>query len=450
MKIRNRLSLQFTLISALILLMVLCIIYLLAAEYRKNNFRERLIDRAITVAELFLAQDNLSAEKFREVQKKYPQSLPKEVVQLYDDSDAPVFIHQNNAQWPNNVINEVRKNKSTYFKQGNKETVGIYYVDNSGNFCVLISAVDSYGLKQMSQILWAMTIAFFLSVLLIFFSGRLFAKIALQPIIKIINDVKFVRSTSLNKRLEVRSGAKDEITELAVTCNNLLEHLQQSFEAQSTFAAHVSHELRTPFTSIIGEIEVTLRHMRNSEEYLKTLRSVLAESERLNELLNNLFELTQSNLDGTSFQDVRLDELLWAVADEWSNKTANNKIELDFNLPEDTDRYTIQGNGRLLFLALGNIIKNAIKFSNNNIVQCKLYLKNMDPVIVIKDSGIGIQQEDIDKIFQPFYRGSNTTGYSGLGIGLSLADRIFRLHNASISVSSLVERGAEFSIIFLK
>ena len=448
MKIRDRLSLQFTIISAVLFLAVLAGIYLLTAAYRKKDFRERLFDRANTNAQLFLAEDNLSKEKFMEVQKKYPQSLPEEDVRIYDDHDTPVFIKKSGGGWPSSVIDQVRKDKSYYATDNGKQTVGIYYIDNSGNFTVLVSAKDTYGYIEMRQLFWVMFFAFFISVFILFFSGRLFSMIALSPIIKVISEVKFIRSTSLHKRLATKAEAKDEINELTVTFNNLLEHLEQSFEAQSSFVAHASHELRTPVTSIIGNVEVTLSQPRQIEEYKKTLESVLTESENLKELLNNLFELTHSNIDSTGFQDIRLDELLWQAKDEWMNHIKDSQIEVEYVLPADTTKYTIQGSESLLFLALGNIIKNAIKFSNNQKVYCKLYMNNDSPVISIIDKGIGIGKGDLEKIFKPFVRGSNTLGYSGMGIGLSLADNIFRLHNASIHVISVQNEGTEFQIKF--
>jgi signal transduction histidine kinase len=439
--------LQFTMISAFLLLAVLTGIFILTLQHIKNDFHDRLLERAITNAELFLAQDNLSAEKFRDVQKKFPQSLPEEIVRIYNDSNKSVFIKDSSNQWPQSVIDEVRQQKFIYYTQGKKQTAGIYYVDNSGNFTVLVSAINTYGLKQMQQLFWVMFFAFFISVFILFFAGRLFARIALSPIVKVIDDVKFIRSTSLDKRLQTKAG-KDEINELAVTFNSLLEHLEQSFEAQSSFVAHASHELRTPVTSIIGGIEVTLSQNRSTEEYKKALQEVLSESGKLNDLLNNLFELTQSNIDITGFQNVRLDELLWQVKDEWSNRINDSKIELEYSLPEDPKKYTIQGNDYLLYVALGTIVKNAIKFSDNNTVRCRLFVQNSTPIISIKDTGIGISQQDIQKIFQPFYRGGNTIGYAGFGIGLSLADKIFRLHNAHISVNSELNRGTEFLISF--
>jgi len=422
---------------------------MLAAHYRKIEFRERLFDRAVTKAELFLAQDNLSEEKFRDVQKKYFQTLQDEIVQIYDTNYESVFIKDTAAQWSRKTIDQVKKQKVISYSQGNKQTVGIYYIDNSGNFTVLASAVDHYGREELRQLFWAMFITFFISVFIMFFSGRLFARIALSPIIKVIKTVKFIRSTSLDKRLETKEG-KDEINELSVTFNNLLEHLEQSFNAQRSFVAHASHELRTPLTSIVGDIEVTLSKERDKEEYKKTLSAVLVESEKLNELINSLFDLAEADIDITEFQDIRLDELLWQVKDEWTTRIPGSQVELQYRLPEDTRKFTVQGNSYLLFIALGNILKNAIKFSNNNTVTCTLYLKDNTPVISVRDTGVGIDNEDIKNIFQPFYRGANTSGYTGFGIGLSLSDKIFRLHNARIEVESEIKKGTEFRILFYR
>jgi signal transduction histidine kinase len=447
MKIRDRLSLQFTILSAVLLFLVLASIYLLTLENRKLDFYSHLLDRAITNAELFLAQDNLSEEKFRDVQKKFPQTLPEEIVRIYNDKDQSVFIKDNSFQWPNSIVDRVRREKRIDYSEQNRQTVGIYYHDNSGDYTILASAIDTTGYDKLRQLFWIMFVGFFISVFILFFAGRLFARIALSPMMKVINDVKVIRSSSLNRRLRTKAG-KDEINELASTFNNLLEHLEQSFEAQSSFVAHASHELRTPVTSIIGDVEVTLSQERHKEEYKRTLKGVLIESEKLNDLINNLFELAQTNIDITEFRDLRLDELLWQIKDEWNSRVPESNIDLKYHLPEDSRKYTIQGNHYLLFIAISNILKNAIKFSNNHVVHCSLYLLNGSPVIDIRDTGIGIGKEDLQKIFQPFFRGANTFGYAGYGVGLSLADKIFRLHNVRVTVKSELAKGTEFQLFF--
>jgi signal transduction histidine kinase len=447
MKIRDRLSLQFAILSAVLLFLMLAAIYGLFWNNRQQDFYGHLLDRAITNAELFLAQDNLSAEKFRDVQRKYPQTLPDEIVHIYNDKDQSVFIKDSTSQWPITIIDQVRRDRSISYSKGARQTVGIFYRDNSGDFVILASAIDKDGFAKLQQLLGIMVIGFLISVAVLFFAGRLFARIALLPITKFINDVRIIRSSSLNKRLHT-GESKDEINELAVTFNNLLEHLQQSFEAQSSFVAHASHELRTPITSIIGDVEVTLSQERDKEAYKETLKGVLAESEKLNDLINNLFELAQTNIDITEFRDLRLDELIWQIKDEWTSRTPESRIDLQYHLPEDPRKYTIQGNNYLLFIAISNVLKNAIKFSNNHIVSLRLYLHNNTPVISIRDTGIGIGKDDLQKIFQPFFRGANSFGYSGYGVGLSLADKIFRLHNVRVSVKSQLEKGTEFQLFF--
>jgi signal transduction histidine kinase len=447
MKIRDRLSLQFTIVSAVLLFLVLAAIYLLTWHNRQEDFYGHLLDRALTSAEVFLAQDNLSVEKYRDVQKKYPQSLPEEIVRIYNDKDQPAFITDSSYQWTPSVIQVVRQEKSIKFSNDNRQTVGIFYPDNSGDYVIFASAIDRDGFAKLQQLFWIMVVGFLISVFVLFFAGRLFARIALSPMIKVINDVKFIRSSSLNKRL--RTGdSKDEINELAVTFNNLLEHLEQSFEAQSSFVAHASHELRTPVTSIIGDIEVTLSQERNIEDYKTTLQGVLAATEKLNDLINNLFELAQTNIDITEFRDLRLDELMWQIKDEWTGRAPENKIDLQYSLPDDPRKYTVQGNNYLLFVAISNILKNAIKFSNNHVVTFRLDLRDNTPVITIRDTGIGIGKEDLQKIFQPFFRGANTFGYAGYGVGLSLADKIFRLHNVRVNVESQLDKGTEFHLYF--
>src|SRR5580692_13199087 len=111
MKIRDRLSLQFAILSAVLLFTVLAAIYGLTWNNRQQDFYGHLLDRAITNAELFLAQDNLSAEKFRDVQKRYPQTLPDEIVHIYNDKDQSVFIRDSTSQWPTTIIDRVRQER---------------------------------------------------------------------------------------------------------------------------------------------------------------------------------------------------------------------------------------------------------------------------------------------------------------------------------------------------
>ena len=447
MKVKDRLSLQFTLMFAVLLSIVLTGIYLFVEHNRVKTFFDELDDRALTIAQFYLAEDNLSKENFSKVLKKFPQSLSGESIRIYDDHFQPRFIPQG-RYWNENVLRRVATQKSLHLSWGKIQAAGIYYVDNSGNFIIMVSAIDDSGYRNMHNLGLIMFFFFLASLIITFFLGNMFSHIALLPIIKITSDLKRIRSTSLDLRLGVAPKKIDEIDSLSLTINQLLEHLEQSFESQKSFISNASHELRTPITTILGEAETTLMFDRDRERYKDTLENIIKETERLSYIINSLMELIQTNLETSDFQVIRIDELLWEIKDELSYRNKGNTINFKYNLPYDPAKYSFPGNRQLLFIGISNIFKNALKFSDDKPVYCEVFCDDMGIHIIIKDKGIGIDKKDMDKVFEPFFRSPNALNYPGSGIGLSLTQKIVRLHNGRIEIKSELNEGTAFHLIF--
>lgn len=311
MKVKDRLALQFTFMFAVLLLMVLTGIYLFVEHNRVKNFYNKLDDRALTVAQFYLAEDNLSKENFKTVLKKFPQSLSNETIRIYNDHFKPQFIREESTHWDINILKQVAEQKQVHFSQDKRQITGIFYVDNSGNFIIMVSAIDDNGYHEMHDLGLIMFFFFLASLIITFFMGSAFSRIALLPIVRITNNLKRIRSSSLDLRLPITQKKTDEIDSLSLTINQLLEHLEQSFESQKSFIANASHELRTPITTILGEAEITLMHERDSEVYKSVLSNIIKETERLSYIINSLMELIQTNVENSDFQNVRMDELLW-------------------------------------------------------------------------------------------------------------------------------------------
>lgn len=448
MKVRNRLSLQFTFMFAILLLFVLSGIFFFVEHNRVKNFYSKLNGRAFTISQFYLAEDNLSKEKFRHVLKRFPQSLADERISIYDSDFKSRFIPEDSIRWDSNILKMVVSKKEVYFKQGDRQVAGIYYVDNSGPFIILVSAIDYQGLNDREVLAMIMLSFFLVSLVITFFTGKIFSGLALSPILGITNQLKIIRSSSLNHRLVVNTKNIDEIDSLSIGINNLLEHLEQSFDSQEAFIANASHELRTPITTILGEAEIALMNDREMKEYKQTLGNIIKETERLNFIINSLMDLVQTNMSNNDFQDISMDELLWEVVDEMCSKNPDNIVNVEYNHPEDHSVYNLQGNRQLLFIAINNILKNAIKFSDGKPVHCEIFADNQGINILIRDNGIGIPVNDVNKIFQPFFRSSSAISYAGYGIGLSLTQNIMRLHNGTIKVNSAQYQGTEFHLIF--
>nr|WP_295868069.1 HAMP domain-containing sensor histidine kinase [uncultured Chitinophaga sp.] len=450
MKIRHRLSLQFTLITGIILTGVFILIYLLSAQYIRNSFYKLLQVRALVTAQVYLEKDELTKKKFIEIEKSYRQSIPDESSNIYDEEDQPVFLEKIKYNWPLSLLNTIRKSGTHRFTFRDKYGVGMFYPDNQGDFVVIVTARNKAGEQQLQYLALILVIMLCVSLIVTFLLGQWFASKALQPIQSINRQVKKIRSNNLHMRVE-QGRNKDEIDELSGNFNELLQHLEQAFEMQRSFVSNASHELRTPLTTIIGEIEVTLHRERDKAEYINTLGTVLDESEKLKLITDGLLQLTRVDviLTPANTEEIRLDELLWEIQEHWQYKTPPHQADVIMSqLPEDASRLAIRGNRSLLMLALQNVVRNAFKFSYNQPVSLRLSYDANCLVISVSDKGIGIAPDELDKIFLPLYRAGNAYTFSGYGIGLAMAQRIFQLHQATITVSSVPGEGTTFNIFF--
>jgi len=450
MKIKDRLALYFAIISAVILIIVMATIYITFISLVKSDFYGRLTERANIAAQLYLEADEIPADSLSHVRERYLKQIPGEVVRFYNDRNAASFINDKQQYWSNSVINQVRKRKEVEFGEGDRQTVGIYYNDNQGNFVILVSAEDVSGHRRIEDLIEIMLIMVACVSILLFVVGRWFAKKALAPIDAMVSQVQQVRVSSLSLRINEGNG-KDEISTLAQNFNKLLEHLENAFELQQTFVINASHELRTPVTSIMGEMELALNKQRSAPEYQEVIKSALADADRLNETIDGLLELAQVDMSYTqaAVSPVAIDELIWELSDYWTKKARKGRFTVNVvNLPDDHDQLIVPANKALLTIALNNIISNGYKFSDNQPVQCDLYADDSQITITITDQGIGIPEEETDKVFRSFYRATNVKDYHGTGIGLYITAKIINLFNGTITVSSGTGAGSSFIISF--
>lgn len=446
MKIKNRLALYYTLISSGLLLVMMVCMYIAFGYFFRNDFYGRINDRAKIAAQVYLEADEISSDSLNHVQQRMVERLPGEVIRVYNDKNQASFIKDESQYWGAATINQVRQAKSLNFTNGDRQTVGIYYPDNQGNFVILASAIDIQSRARLMRIAQVMVVTFLLVNSLLFFIGRWLAAKSLLPVVKLAREMTRISASQLHFRADEGNGT-DETSSLAQSFNRLLQHLQNSFELQQTFVANASHELRTPLTSITGEIELALNRRRSIEDYETLLRSVLVDTNRLTDTVNSLMELAQTDMEYTraDVEPVRMDELLWELQAHWANKPFVADVQ---QLPENQQLLLVQANKNLLMIAFNNIIGNAFKFSNDQPVTCTLQANGDQICFIISDQGIGIPEEDLADIFTPFYRGDNTQPFHGNGIGLYMAYMIIILFNGQITVSSKLNNGTAVEIRF--
>ena len=304
---------------------------------------------------------------------------------------------------------------------------------------------DMYRILNIKLIaIWVISFA------ILFVIGYFMARNALNPVSKIVKQVEDITASNLSKRVEI-DNTKDETGELATTFNDMLNRLEESFESQKMFVSNVSHELRTPMAALIAELELSLHKERSNEDYKRVVENALADARNIEKLSNGLMDMAKVSYhtDQIKMTSVRLDEALLDASAMVMKARDNYNVDLIFGDYTDDDRMaTINGNEYLLRTAFVNLMENNCKFSDNHSSTVEISFLRGKIFIRFSDTGIGISCEDMEQIFKPFFRGGNRHFSTGNGIGMTLVERIVKLHGGAVSVDSQQGKGTVFTLAF--
>jgi heavy metal sensor kinase len=281
--------------------------------------------------------------------------------------------------------------------------------------------------------------------------GAWLSRRALRPVDEITAAARAISIDNLSQRLTA-PGTGDELDRLTEVWNSMLGRLDGAVQTLSQFAADASHELRTPLAVIRTSAELALRRAREPEAYRESLTEVMAEAERMTQLVEDLLFLARSDAStaGIPMEPVDLGETMRQSVAEVRDLAVSRNIGIKLCSPGE--QTFVQGNRaalRRLFLVL---LDNALKYSTEG---GDVHVRVGQDLVVVQDQGIGIGEQDLPHIFQRFYRADKARGNSGQvlgghGLGLSLAQTIAQVHGAAIDVKSREGEGSVFTIRFLR
>ena len=336
-----------------------------------------------------------------------------------------------------------------YFERHSDFIVGeIKFLINKKSHILQVATDYKILTHTMEDLLYILI--FIVPIILIFsiIGGYFLIYKSFSPIEKILNNLKEINATNLSKRLD-SSNANDEISKLSNEINNLLQRLEISFEKINQFSSDASHEPKTPLTIIRGELEIALRKDRTSKEYKDTLEVCMDEILIIQQTIDDLLFLAKNENNRQIFEeDAYIDEITFDAIKELKSYAKLKDIKIE---SEIKDIFQIKGHTKLLKIAIKNILKNAISFSHaNSTVIVKNYIKDNQLIISIEDNGIGIAQEEQNKIFEKFYRTdkSRNKESGGTGLGMAIVEKIVTGHNGKIILKSSEDKGTTVKLIF--
>ncbi|MFQ5532422.1 MAG: sensor histidine kinase [Candidatus Methylomirabilales bacterium] len=278
--------------------------------------------------------------------------------------------------------------------------------------------------------------------------GWVLARRALKPVDRMAEAARRMSAEHLAERLET-TGAGDELDRLAKTLNEMLGRLDAAFHQIRQFSADASHELQTPLTILKGEFEVALRTPRSPEEYQRTLISALEEIDRISHLVEGLLLLARADA-GVLRMDRRPVDLAQVVEEVYGHaKVLADGQSITLRL-DSIDHVSIQGDYERLRRLVLNLVDNGIKYTPpGGQVTLSLHRDGGWASLKVSDTGIGLGRDEQQRIFQRFYRASESRarGEGGAGLGLCIAQSIAEAHSGRIQVDSTPGQGSTFTLL---
>ncbi|MFH1093024.1 MAG: ATP-binding protein [Candidatus Omnitrophota bacterium] len=320
---------------------------------------------------------------------------------------------------------------------------------NLGKYTIQIGISTDPIIYVLRERIQASAISIPLIMLFAVIIGYLLVWRILRPVQQVAKTANDISNENLSARVNVQN-VDEEMQYLATSFNDMIERLEESFSYVEEFSSYAAHELRTPLTIIKGETEVALQTDNTHEECKEVMRSTLQELDKMLKTIDHLLLLADINYrkQAVNFECLDLAEFLKDIHEKSRILAAEKEITVKLEIPQE--QITLMANRTELRRLFFNLIDNAIKFTpEKGIIDIGVKCHKNKAHISIVDTGIGIKDEDIPKIFNKFFRVSSEKkkNQPGSGLGLGIAQSIARIHHGRIEVRSKPEKGSTFTVI---
>ena len=447
MTIRTKMTILFLSIVTILLLVFCILIYFLSEKYRQTEYKTRLRQESLTAATVFFNKEEISPDLLKLLARNQMTALNKEEIIIFNANDSIIYQSSlENSEIDKSILAEIKNTKEFFWQHNEVEQFGMVFNNKSNQYIVITSAIDKYGLSKQRILALLLSSG---GILLLLFSsiiGWFFAGGLLRPMQQMIRKIDTINASQLNLRLSPKNKS-DELGQLTIRFNQMLDRLQEAFNSQRSFVSHASHELRTPLTSITGQIQVSLLANDNVDELRIMAKSVLEDVNLLNKLTNNLLYLATIDSDESNIKMslINILDLLLQGRIEILKKNKTYEILIDIIAKEDI-LPEIYANETLMYTAFLNLLENGTKYSPDHTLVIELILLENLITIKFKNKTNMLSMNELDVIFNPFTRGSNSKNIKGHGIGLSLTKRIIKLHKGDLNASLITNEEIEFTI----
>ncbi|MCA0427566.1 MAG: HAMP domain-containing histidine kinase [Bacteroidetes bacterium] len=452
MTLKSRFSIWFSILFSLVVGILFLSIFKLFADYRREDFKERLSAQAdqkareldwiasksdvLNPALIKMGNANLVNQKF---------VLYNQKAELVFTSDASDLIISN----PGELLNKTDF-VPVYFQEGSAEVFVCRYNIGDQDYLIAVKAEDFYGNAKLNYLRNLLLWAFVLGLLTVILLANLIVRRALMPMDRLRDTIQNTTFQNLNKPIHIGSK-RDEISTLAKSFNHLLVRLEKSSRLQREFTGNASHELRTPMARISSQLQNLLQDKELSDNQRHVLFSIKDDTDQLAQIVTSLLILSRMDEADArkNFVSVRVDEIIFEASDDFSRQNPDFRMafEIDNRSSEETS-LEVWGDEVLLKIAFSNLLKNGYLYSDDKTVHVTLIQEEHGFMLNFRNNGPVPRFENSNSMFQAFARGSNSQNLPGSGLGLRIVQRIIHYHQAEVYYHSEGDNDNQITIQF--
>ncbi|RXK49640.1 sensor histidine kinase [Aquirufa rosea] len=435
MSIRQRILIYFSVLSITVVGITFLLLYTVFKNYRREDFQQRIKDHIFSTMGILAEVRELDQDIIQSMGELTVNKLFKEKTLLFDEQKKLIYssLDDTKIEFSSDLLNELNAERPIIETvEGEFDVVGVTFRIRGKQFYGISKAYDKFGhskLDFLRNILWVFFVIISLVILLTSF---ILSKQITQPIIKMASALRVINMETAQNLLPIPEK-KDEIYLLAQRFNELMTRLQSSFAFQKHAVHHISHELKTPIAILVSNLE-NLEKEKDPVLLKKGIQNQKEDTKLLGDMINALLEIakveTHANL---SFQRIRLDEVVFDACSEAKKLYPQFKFDIKIHPNiEQEDKLEIEGNNRLIQMAVQNLLLNCIHYSSNKRAEIMFQYQYGELKILFCNEGQAISASEVPFLFQHFFRGSNSQGKRGFGLGLVLVNKIIQLHGGKI------------------
>jgi heavy metal sensor kinase len=455
--IRHTLAFRLTLWYAGIFMLTSCVaflfFYFLITSVIRDRTDQDLLGEARTLSSILKVQ-GMKAVK-RQVIFEAQAAGEKKIFFRLLSFTGQEFSSSNMSYWLNigvgkaaveQLINENRPVFNTISLPDRKHNIRVLYTIIGRNIILQLGqSMENYTrfIEAFRKIFVTTMASLFVLAAII---GWFMARRALAGVEAVTRTARQISESSLKERVPVKKY-QDEIDQLAITFNQMLDRIQTLVTGIREMSDNIAHDLKSPITRIRGISEVSLSTGASEIEYENMAASTVEECDRLLDMINTMLVIskTEAGVNKLDARELDIGAVVRDACELFRSPAEDKDLRLVCDVPGN---FVISGDNRMIQRMIANLLDNAIKYTPvGGSVEVTANTGNNDTVaIAVKDTGIGISEKDIPRIFERFYRCDPSRSEAGIGLGLSFARAVARAHGGDIDVFSKPEQGSTFTV----